>query len=539
MLALPLFAILSLAMPGDQTPADTVPLYTNLGTHAYRVSTSVPAAQTYFNQGLRLYYAFNHAEAIRSFREAQRLDSTCAMCFWGEAIAWGPNINAPMDSAAGVAAYAAIQRAIGAKRHATATERALIDALAQRYRAVPPADRAVLDSAYARAMATAARRHAGDHEVAVLMAESQMDLRPWNYWTPEGALQPGMAEAVQHLERVMAANPRHPGACHFYIHAVEAEHPERAVPCAERLAGLMPGAGHLVHMPGHIYIRVGRYLDAIRANEHAVHADESYIRDQRPGAGVYTAAYYPHNYDFLAFAAIMAGRSSQALHAADTLATLLPAGLLGAPGLEFLQQDLIRGLQVRVRFGRWSEILTIPAPADSLLYARAIRHYARGRAFAATGQLDSADAELEHLRALAGDPRLIGTRLQFNEAPVVLEIATQVLAGTIASGRGSHDDAVAALRTAARLEDALTYGEPPEWTVPVRQDLGAVLLRAGNAREAEAAYREDLEHFPLNGWSLAGVARALRAQQRGDEALRVEEQLHQAWASADVKPPVD
>jgi tetratricopeptide (TPR) repeat protein len=301
----------------------------------------------------------------------------------------------------------------------------------------------------------------------------------------------------------------------------------------------MPGAGHLVHMPGHIYIRVGRYLDAIRANEHAVHADESYIRDQRPGAGVYTAGYYPHNYDFLAFAAIMAGRSSQALHAADTLATLLPAGLLGAPGLEFLQQDLIRGLQVRVRFGRWSEILAIPAPADSLLYARAIRHYARGRAFAATGQLDSADAELEHLRALAGDPRLIGTRLQFNEAPVVLEIATQVLAGTIASGRGSHDDAVAALRTAARLEDALTYGEPPEWTVPVRQDLGAVLLRAGNAREAEAAYREDLERFPLNGWSLAGVARALRAQQRGDEALRVEEQLHQAWASADVKPPVD
>ncbi len=207
--------------------------------------------------------------------------------------------------------------------------------------------------------------------------------------------------------------------------------------------------------------------------------------------------------------------------------------------MDFLQQDMIRGLQVRVRFGRWNEILATSSPADSLLYARAIRHYARGRAFSATGRLDSADAELERLRALAGDPRLIGVRLQFNEAPVVLEIATQVLAGMIASGRGSHDDAVAALRTAARLEDGLTYGEPPEWTVPVRQDLGAVLLRAGKAREAEAVYREDLERFPRNGWSLAGVARALRAQQRGDEAVRVEQQLHEAWASADVKPPVD
>ncbi|HXE58449.1 MAG TPA: hypothetical protein VNK43_10655, partial [Gemmatimonadales bacterium] len=337
MALLPLTVAVALMGTAPPHHRDSVPLYRNLGDHRYRITTGVEAAQAYFNQGLRLYYAFNHAEAIRAFREAQRRDPDCAMCFWGEALAWGPNINAAMDSAAGVAAYAAVQRAVALEGRASTLERALIQALATRYAPVPPADRGALDSAYARAMADVARRHRDDHDVAVLHAEALMDLRPWNYWTREGRPYPGTAELVAQLERVIAANPRHPGACHFYIHAVEAVEPAKAVPCAERLAALMPGAGHLVHMPGHIYIRVGRYADAIKANEHAVHADETYIRDQRPGVGAYTAGYYPHNYDFLAFAAAMAGRSAQAMEAAEKLAALETPEMMRLPGMLFTQ----------------------------------------------------------------------------------------------------------------------------------------------------------------------------------------------------------
>lgn len=515
-------------------PEDTVPLYDNLGTHQYRISTQVPAAQAYFNQGLRLYYGFNHAEAIRSFREAQRRDSTCAMCFWGEALAWGPNINAPMDSASGAAAWLAVTRASERLRHASPSESALIAALKQRYAEVPPPERSALDSAYARAMVNVARQFGSDQDIAVLSAEAAMDLRPWNYWTPAGTLQPGMAEALAQLEKVIANNPSHPGACHFYIHAVEAVHPERAVPCAERLAALMPGAGHLVHMPGHIYIRVGRYLDAIQANEHAVHADQSYIRDQHPDLGTYTAGYYPHNYDFLAFAAAMAGRRTQALAAADSLSAVIPHALLGAPGMGFLQHHLTRALQMRVRFAEWNAILDAAAPADSLLHARAIWHYARGRAFTATGRLDEADRELRALAALAADPRVIGLRLEFNESPVVLKLAEHVLRGAIASARGAHADAETALRQAAEQEASLTYGEPPEWSIPVQQSLGHALLSAGNARGAEAAFREDLARFPANGWSLAGLIAALEADGRGHEAGEFRQQLAVAQRDADV-----
>jgi tetratricopeptide (TPR) repeat protein len=513
---------------------DTVPLYDNLGTHQYRISTQVPAAQSYFDQGLRLYYGFNHAEAIRSFREAQRRDSTCAMCFWGEALAWGPNINAPMDSASGAAAWAAITGASARLARASESEAALVAALRQRYAEVPPPERSALDSAYAHAMMSVTRRFPGDQDIAVLSAEAAMDLRPWNYWTPAGTLQPGMAEALAQLEQVIANNASHPGACHFYIHAVEAMHPERAVACAERLAALMPGAGHLVHMPGHIYIRVGRYLDAIQANEHAVHADQSYIRDQRPDLGTYTAGYYPHNYDFLAFAAAMAGRRSQALAAADSLAVVIPHALLGAPGMGFLQHHLTRALQMRVRFAEWDAILEAPAPADSLVHARGIWHYARGRAFTATGRLDQADRELRALGALAADPRVIGLRLEFNESPVVLKLAEHVLRGVMASARGAHADAETALRQAAEQEAALTYGEPPEWSIPVRQSLGHARLSAGDARGAERAFRDDLARFPANGWSLAGLIAALEVDGRGHEAGEFRQQLAIAQRDSDV-----
>lgn len=517
--------------------ADSVPLYGNLGSHHYAISSRVPAAQAYFDQGLRLYYAFNHAESARAFAHAARLDPDCALCHWGVAMTYGPNINAPIDSAGSAAAYAHGREAAAREAHASEKERGLIRALAARHAAVPPASRAALDSAYARALAGLARRFPDDDEIATLYAESLMDLRPWRYWTRDGRPEPGTDELLAALERVIARNPDHPGACHFYIHAVEAVQPQRALPCAERLAALMPGAGHLVHMPGHIYIRVGRYADAIRANEHATHADESYIRDQRPGAGVYTVGYYPHNYDFLAFAASMAGRRQQAVEAARKMPEIVPREMLRVPGMSFMQHHMTRHLQLLARFGMWDEILAVPAPPDDLVHARAMWAYARGRALAARGDAGGAAAQLDAVRAAAADPATEGMRLEFNEARQVLAIAGHVLAGHVDAARGDHDAAVAHLRAAAEAEDALVYGEPPEWTVPVRQELGAVLLRAGRAAEAEAAFRQDLERFPDNGWSLHGLAAALRAQGKAAEAAEAEARFRTAWDGADVQLP--
>jgi tetratricopeptide (TPR) repeat protein len=537
MLGSTLAVLVALAAPqhGHAAASDDVPLYDNLGDHHYGISTSVPKAQAYFDQGLRLYYAFNHAEAVRSFREAQRLDPECAMCWWGEALAWGPNINLPMDSAAGVAAYAAVRRAFAVRDGASERERALIDALAERYAEVPdPAERAALDSAYARAMAQVVERYPDDLEAAVLWAESLMDLRPWDYWTEDGEPQPGMPGALEQLTRVTEADPKHPGACHFYIHAVEKVYPERAVPCAERLAGLMPGAGHLVHMPGHIYIRVGRYQDAIEANKHAVHADEMYIQDQRPGVGIYTAGYYPHNYDFMAFAAAMSGQSGVAVEAAEKMATVIPEEMFQLGDMVFAQHYVTRPLQVYVRFGLWEEILETPAPAESYPHARAIWHYARGRALVGAGDLAAAEDGLTELRGAAEGPELAGLRLEFNGSQHVLSIAVHTLAGRLAEARGDYDRAVSELREAVRLEDALLYGEPPEWTVPVRHELGAVLLAADRPAEAERVYREDLARFPNNGWSLLGLAQSLEAQGKRAEAQELRERFRAAWSTADL-----
>jgi tetratricopeptide (TPR) repeat protein len=520
----------------SSTPGDSVAFIDGLGDHHYAISSTVDEAQRYFDQGFRLYYAFNHPEAIRSFRHATSLDPECAICWWGVALAHGPNINAPMDSASAVEAYAAIQEAERQVNHASAEERALIEALAGRYAANPPAERAALDSAYASAMAAVVRQFPESQEAAVLYGESLMDLRPWNYWTDEGEPYPGTQEALAAFEGVLAVNPRHPGACHFFIHAVEAEHPERAVPCAERLAGLMPGAGHIVHMPGHIYIRVGRYLDAIEANEHAVHADESYIQDRRPGTNFYTAGYYPHNYDFMAFAAAMAARPDQSIDAADRLAELIPPEMLGSPELPFLQHWSTRPLQMRIRFGRWDEILRQEQPAEGLPHARAMWHFARGTAHAATGDPSAAEVELERLREEAADPSLDGMSLEFNAARDILGIAEHVLAGRIAAARKDHAGAEAHLREAVRREDALVYGEPPEWSIPTRHDLGTVLLATGRPAEAERVFREDLERFPKNAWSLLGLRESLEARGAAQEAASVTAQLEEALRGSDFVP---
>ena len=505
------------------------PLYDDLGSHEYPITAAGGAVQEYFDQGLRLYYAFNHAEAIRSFQRAQELDQRCAMCWWGEALAWGPNINLPMDEPSGRAAFAAIREAMARRNHVTAKERDLIEALAVRYEADPPEDRARLDRAYADAMTELAARYPDDAEVRVLHAEAMMDLSPWDYWTEDAEPRAGIDDALAGLQHVQAIDANHPGACHFYIHAVEKLFPERAVACAERLAGLMPGAGHLVHMPGHIYIRVGRYHDAVRANEHAIHADETYIQDQRPGMGMYTAGYYPHNYDFLAFASMMIGRGDASISAADRVADLLPKELFGTPGMDFLQHWSARPLLFRIRFERWDEILATPAPPSGQPHALAMWRYAQGRALAAQGDVSGANAELEGVRRILRSGALEGTRMEFNQSPDLIAIAERVLSGRVAAAAGRFGDAVDALTEAGALEDGLLYGEPPEWSIPTRHDLGEVLLDAGRPADAERAFRADLDHFPGNGWSLRGLSEALGAQGRAAEAAAVDVQFREVW----------
>src|SRR5215467_10772944 len=371
--AAPTWGAGSAVAPAPKSLSDTVPLYMNLGSHHKRISTRVKATQQYFDQGLRLVYGFNHAEAVRSFTRAAELDSTCAMCYWGIALAYGPHVNAPMDSASGVAAYAAAQKALALKSHATAPERAYIEAIAQRYEEVPGTDRVRLDTSYSRAMERVANTYADDLDAATLYAESLMDLRPWNYWQPDGTPYPGTNEIVRQLKRVITRNPNHPGACHYYIHAVEAVNPQAAVPCAERLALLMPGEGHMVHMPAHIYIRVGRWNDAVQANQHAIHSDEEFIEGQQP-QGVYPLAYYPHNIHFLAFASTMAGRSAMAIEASNTLTSKVNVDVARQVGM--LQEMLPYHVLTLTTFGRWDDVLAQPLPPSDIRLSHALAQYA-------------------------------------------------------------------------------------------------------------------------------------------------------------------
>lgn len=511
---------------------DGVPLYDNLGEYHREISTSVPAAQQYFDQGLRLQYAFNHAEAIRSYEEAVRIDPTCSMCWWGIALASGPNINAPMDSASGARAWAAIERARELSADGPAAEMALIDALAQRFAANPTAERPPLDSAYAKAMAVVATSFPNDPDALTLYGAALMNLSPWFYWTGDyGNREPreNTPTMLASFERALALDPEHPGACHYYIHSVEAAYPEKAVECADRLARLMPGAGHLVHMPGHIYIRVGRYADAVTQNEHAVHADESYIQDQRPG-GLYPTAYYPHNYHFMWFAATMAGMSDKALYAARQVAPKVPLEV--AKQIYWIQNVLVLPQLAMVTFGDWEGVLAEPMPPEDLHNATAMAHYSRGIAFAATGREAEARAELESVRRIGAD---IGASDESEGPDVVVAIAAHALAGEIALRTGDPSGSVEHFRVAARLEDGMLYEEPPVWYYPIRHSLGRALLEAKRPADAERCYREDLERFPANGWSLFGLAEALEAQGRSEEADAVRAEYQAAWEQADIE----
>jgi hypothetical protein len=514
-------------------PGQIAPRLQNLGNHKFSVTTNSTRAQLFINQGLMLAYGFNHAEAERSFREAARLDPSCAMTYWGMALVLGPNINMAMPPEAEPQAYKLIQQAIALKKNASEKEQAYIDALAVRYSGEGKPDRSALDQAYAKAMRDLYNRYPNDLDAATLYAEAVMDLRPWNYWTRDMQPYPETEEVMRVLESVLESNPNHPGAIHLYIHTVELARPELAETGAERLWNLAPGAGHLVHMPSHIFRRIGRYDDASRSNQDAIAADEDYITQCR-AQGVYPLAYYPHNIHFLWDSATMEGRSRVAIEAARKSAASIPADAWRE--IPLLHQFLVAPLFAYTRFGQWKTILDEPKPPEESLFWTAVWHYARGLAFTATGKLNAADRELDQLRSIAAQKSIEDYRVTFsrNGARQILAIAEEVLAGELAAKNGDFDQAIARLHRGVLLEDNLIYNEPPDWHVPVRQSLGAVLLAAGRPYEAESIYWQDLSRNRENGWSLFGLMQSLRAQGKTEQAAMVEERFRKAWSGADV-----
>jgi tetratricopeptide (TPR) repeat protein len=505
------------------------PLWSNLGSLSYPITTSNPEAQKYFDQGLRLSYGFNHAEARRAFRTAQKIDPDCAMCYWGEALVLGPHVNAGMDESAVAPAFAALGKAKALAAKASPREQALITALSARYTDDPKADRAPLDKAYAEAMAKAAAQFPDDNEINTLYAEAVMDLSPWDYWEPGGvAPHPHSAPIVPTLERVLARDPNHPGAIHLYIHAVEAsDRPERAEPYADRLRGAMPGAGHMVHMPSHIYYRVGRYADALDVNVKAVAADEAYLNETGAPPGVYRLGYYPHNVHFVIATAQMSGDGPTVIAAAEKLQRLIPTE--AARVVAFVQPIKAAPYFAHAQFSRPEGVLALAEPEDGLPYVKAIWHYARGVALVAQGNQAGAKAEADAIAAIdrTADFSLLKTAgIPAND---VMKIAYHVLQGRTMQAQGDFNGAIDNFRKAAELQDTLAYMEPPYWYYPVRQSLGAALVQAKRYDEAADQFRLSLMRAPNNAWSYYGLTELHKA--RGDSVAlaRAEELLAKTW----------
>jgi tetratricopeptide (TPR) repeat protein len=514
-------------------------LLEGLGDHSMPVTGADPEVQRWFDQALALTYGFNHDAAERSFLKAAELDPDCAMCWWGAALVLGPHVNAAMDPANAPKAWDRLQRAQRAAEDANEKERDWIAALASRYAEQPGEDRRPLDEAYAEAMGKLAAKYPDDDDVAAMHAESMMDLQPWDYWDDAGQPKGHTASVVTTLETVLARSPDHAGALHLYIHAVEASpEPTKAAAAADRLRELVPGSGHLVHMPAHIYARVGRWHDAVVANQKAIVADDAYLAICKPGPGVYPLGYVPHNHHFLWFAATMEGASAIALDAARATGekTSDPA-LLRNPDFAAMQNFASTPLLARVRFGRWDEIKAMEKPADDLKYMVALWHYGQGMAAAAQGRIDDARGHHSALVLAAADPD-IEKMMSWDRYSLIdgVKIAERFVAAELARAAGDQAAVIAALEQAVAIEDTLLYDEPPAWHWPVRQALGAALLAAGKPKDAEQAYREELKRNPENGWSLAGLERALRAQGRKAEANEVAARFKAAWAYADFSP---
>lgn len=513
------------------------PLLNGLGRLHLPISTKSNTAQRYFNQGVTLSYSFNHKEAIRSFRSAAQFDPDCAMTLWGVAYAYGPHVNKPMNQEDNVQAWKALQKSLALKAKATPREQAMIDALAQRYEEHFEADRSRLDKAYATAMRKVAKQFPDDLDIQTLFAEALMDTMPWDYWTKDRSPKPETEEVLQALKFVLSRDPNHPGANHFYIHAVEAgPQPEIALPAADRLLNYAPTAGHLVHMPSHIYMRVGQYHDAVISNEKAVKADRDYLRQTR-SQGFYPGVYYPHNIHFLWWAQLFEGRSKESMKTAQQAARYAVDNYCGPS--KALEAPRFRHLPwlTQLRFGRWNDILKLPQPAmtNDFLIDRAVWHFVRGLAFAAKNNAGAAAGEHSLLSNIVASEE--AEQLNSPGLPVtsLLAVAEHWLAGRVAEAQGQREKMIQELTKAVELEDAIPYMEPAYWPINVRPALGAALIRANLANRAEAVFREDLKRLPRNGWGLFGLEHSLRAQGQSDSAEVVHRQFEQTWKNADIQ----
>jgi tetratricopeptide (TPR) repeat protein len=524
-------------LPDDLAPVGAT-LLDGLGDYSMPVSSSVPEVQQWFDQGLMLTYGFNHEAAERSFLKAAQLDPECAMCWWGSSLVLGPNINAAMDPSANEAAYDRLQRALALAGNATERERAYINALSARYAEQASDNRSILDRAFAEAMREVAEKYPDDLDAATFHAEALMTLQPWEYWDEEGRPLGSAETIVSVLESVMERNPDHAGALHLYVHAVEASSdPHRGVRAADRLRELIPGSGHLVHMPAHIYARVGRWHDAVLANELAIKADDAYLAICRPGPGVYPLGYVPHNHHFLWFAATMIGDSETALAAARSTAerTYIPE-LLGVPGLDPLQDFSMTETFANIRFGRWDAIANTPRPDEQWRYMVAVWHYGQSMAAFRQNRLDEAREHYRHVVEASKDPEIEAlTKWDRYSMIYAIVIAERILAAELALADGDFETAIAALQEAIPVEDSIPYDEPPGWHLPVRQILGGVLLEAGRAGEAQQVYEAELRRNPENIWSLHGLKLALQSQGKTGEAGQIAARFRNSSAFADIE----
>ncbi|MEX0613533.1 MAG: tetratricopeptide repeat protein [Pirellulales bacterium] len=521
----------------DNATAEVAPapaLYPGFSGYARKVTTRSAEAQRWFDQGIQLLYGFNHDEAIRSFEKAGQLDPSCAMAWWGSAYARGLHINNPeMGDQQSRLAHEAAQKAVAAIDDESAVEQALVRAVGQRYQWPAPEDRSPLDQRYAEAMEAVWHQFPGDPDVGALFAESLMNLQPWDLWTGDAAPKGRVFEILAVLERTLATTPAHPGANHFYIHAIEASPwPEKGLQAAERLHSLVPGSGHLVHMPSHIFIRTGRYADAADLNQRAIDADEAYFA-VAPKPDFYSV-YFMHNVHFLAYAAMMEGRYQTAIDAARKIENSIPPDFL-KNYVTIADGFMPTALHVLIRFGKWKEILAEPEPESWRLFSRAERHFARSVAFSSLGRKRDAHREIELLDEVAAgltDEWKVGN----NPAAEVIAVARAMAEGELAYREGQHESAFKLLREAVAFEESLSYDEPPGWMQPVRHALGALLLADGRHAEAEEVYRADLVRHPNNAWSLLGLKQSLEKQQKTQQAETLAQQVEQAWARADVSP---
>jgi tetratricopeptide (TPR) repeat protein len=522
----------ALAADPSKAVKPIAPLLEGLGDHHFPVTTNSPESQRFFDQGLRLTYAFNHSEALRSFKEAARLDPQNAMAYWGWALVLGPNLNLPMVPGVVPQAYQAVQRAMALANRTSEREHAFILALAKRYTDDAEADRTPLDIAYADAMAKLVERFPDDLDAATLYAAALMNLSPWDYWNLDGSPKDNTEKVLETLQSVIERNSRHAGALHYYIHTVEARHPEKGEPHADMLAGLMPGAGHLVHMPSHIYMRVGRYTDSYAANRRAVSADESYITQCR-SQGIYPLNYYPHNIHFMAWSAMFQGRPEAALEAARKIVAKVPPEISADKNAWALYETFLsQPMFVMVRFGMWDAMMAEPKPDTASQFMTGIWHYGRALAYIYTDRLKQARQELQNLSAIREAMGTIEHYIGFATAKTLMTIAEQIVQGGLAYTEGRVLEGLAHLERAVRLEDGLRYNEPPDWYFPVRHFLGAMLLDAGYPNEAEVVYAADLRKNPENGYSLFGLSEALERQGRVKEAQVFAQRFKRAWIDA-------